>query len=155
MNWAHWHMILVHFPIAGCVIALLLLAGARIGRNMTVSKLANFFLILVAWSALPAAVTGGPSQEQLQPIGEEMQHFIDTHAMIALYAAWLLQAAAFLAFISLMYLYRRGGVPGWLLWTTLSVLLLATYAMAWAASLGSEIVHEEIRGHQILPAPDL
>ena len=146
-------MVLVHFPIAGCVIALLLLAAARLMGNLTISRLANFFLILVAWSAFPAAVTGGPSQEQLQPFSKELQRFIDAHAMIAFYATWILQAAACLAFISLMYLYRRGKVPAWLFYATFTAQLVANYTMAWCASLGGEIVHEEIRGHQILPAP--
>jgi heme A synthase len=54
-------MVLVHFPIAGTVIALALLVWARYSRNAAVRKLANVVLILVAWSAFPAAITGGPS----------------------------------------------------------------------------------------------
>lgn len=71
MNWAHWHMILVHFPLAGCITAVALLIGARL------------------WGA------------------------------------------------------------------TLLVPLLAGYLMAWTGSLGGEVVHLEIRGHRILPAPEL
>jgi hypothetical protein len=75
--------------------------------------------------------------------------------MIALYATWALQGSALLAMVSLLYLYRRGGVPRWLFWLSIAWLLLAIYLMAWCASLGGEIVHLEIRGHQILPAPQL
>ncbi len=148
-------MILVHFPIAGCVFAVALLVGARLWGGPAVNRLAMLALILVAASAVPAAITGGPSQEQLQPIPADMQHIIDQHAMISLYATWALQAAAVLAMVCLMYLYRRGRLPG-LLWSaTLSVLLLAGYLMAWTGSLGGEVVHLEIRGHQILPVPEL
>ena len=155
MNWAHWHMILVHFPIAGCVFAVALLIGARLWGGLAVNRLALLVLILVAASAVPAAITGGPSQEQLQPIPEDMQHIIDRHAMVSLYATWALQAAAATAMVGLMYLYRRGHLPGWLWGALLGVLLLASYLMAWTGSLGGEVVHLEIRGHQILPAPEL
>jgi uncharacterized membrane protein len=155
MNWAHWHMILVHFPIAGTVIALIVLIAARLTGNLTLNRFANLFLIITAWSAFPAALTGGPSQDQLKPISEELAQFIDRHAMISLYATWLAQAAACFAIVNLLYLYRRKHQPLWLFLATIAMLGIAAYFMAWCASLGGEIVHLAIRGHQILPAPKL
>ena len=101
------------------------------------------------------AITGGPSQEQLMPIPDDMKHLIDSHAMISLFATWALQLAGFISVVSLVLLYWRGKSPKWLYWVLMVVLLLATYMMGWCASLGGEIVHLEIRGHQILPAPEL
>ena len=148
-------MILVHFPIAGCFFAIAVLITVRFTKQIAAHKLAYIFLLLVAISAFPAAITGGPSQEQLMPIPEEMKHLIDRHAMISLFATWALQLAGFMAIVGLVLLYWRAKTPQWLWWVAMGVLVVAAYTMAWCASMGGEIVHLEIRGHQILPAPEL
>ncbi|MFC2171827.1 hypothetical protein ACFLU6_04255 [Acidobacteriota bacterium] len=144
MNPVHLHLILNHGPVVGVPLCLLLLAAALLMRTREVSVAAFGLCVIVTALGFAAFLTGEPAEIAMESTAEES--FIEPHEEAADIAVWAVGAFGACALIGLFFaLIRKRVPPRRLVWSSLVLALLASIALAWAANLGGEIRHPEIR----------
>ena len=149
MNPAYTHLLLNHIPIITTVIGMLLLAAAifwRKSADLTGAALA--LLVLGALVAIPTYRTGEPAEKIVEDLPEVMPMAIHDHKDAAETAVWAVGLAGVAAAGGLIWLFRRGSAPSWLLIVTLVLSLVATVLLARTANLGGLIRHPEITAVQ-------
>ena len=141
----HVHLLLNHVPTVGTVVALglLLLAFSRRNQQLQHASLELFFVI--ALLTLPAYLSGGAAHQALKNHPDISDHAMRVHQDAALAGFAAAELTGFAAWIALWQSRRRGRASSMLVAgvTLLSVVTLAL--MGWAATLGGEIRHPEIR----------
>ncbi len=143
MNAAHLHLALIHFPIAGLVLACLGLLYAAMRKDMAVQRAALLFLAVAGLSAAPAYYSGGYAEEiaeDLQGVSEQTIHAHEEAAEAALAAA--LAAGALSA--GLLVLFRKKDPPRIAMFGALGLAALAAALTGRAGNLGGAIRHPEI-----------
>jgi hypothetical protein len=151
-NVTHMHLLLNHFPTIGMIIGVGLLALAFVRRSdhLKAASLEVFFIISLL--TLPAYLTGKAAHEALQGRAGVSESIIATHenaAFIGLVFMLLTGTAAWAA----LWQARRTAAPRTL--STLGVLVMAVATlgvMSYAANVGGEIHHDEIRVAEIADA---
>lgn len=154
MNLAHFHLILNHVPTVGAVGALGLLLLGFVRRNDHLKHAALEVVFLIAVLTVPVYVTGLAAQQELRQDPEVVIDAVRTHHDAALIGFSVLELAGFAAWIAL-WQWRRRGQPAGAVVPIATVLLTASIAvMAWAANLGGEIRHPEIRAQEVIETGD-
>jgi len=142
----HIHLLLNHVPTVGAAGALALLLLSFIRRNEHLTHAGLEALYVVALLTLPAYITGVGASRQLRDVPGVSDFAMRMHQDAALWAFGVLQFAAFLAWVALWQMRRRGHPPRALVAAATAVLVVSIAMMAGAANLGGEIRHPEIRG---------
>ena len=143
MNAAHLHLALIHFPIAGLVLACLGLLYAAVRKDPAVQRAALVFLTVAGLSAAPAYYSGGYAEEiaeDLQGVSEDNIHAHEEAAEAALAAS----LAAGVLSAGLLVLFRKKDLPRSALAGALVVALVAAGLTGRAGNLGGAIRHPEI-----------
>ncbi len=144
------HLVFVHLPVVGCLIALAILLLAHKLREEIVFKIGYGILLFCTFSSVVAYISGGYAYEGLDSNPSIQSEQSDPHALIAR-AAFMLMVVAGVATLSVFLQYLQGEKPH--LWHRRGILIAAfilVYLFAWAAHLGGRIRHEEIRGASYL-----
>lgn len=145
MNAAHLHLMLNHIPVVGLLFALLLLGWGALRKNPQLTKAGFVALVIVALLAIPAFLTGEPSEKIAKGLPGVSHDIMEQHedmAKVAFIVTLVTGAAALVG----LWLTRKKAVA---VWCSASVLLLSFIAaglMAWTANLGGKVRHTEIRG---------
>jgi len=145
MNWAHLHLVVNHFPVAGLFFALLLFVYAHFRKNLELTSAVLGLFVVVALSVVPALLTGHRAEgvvEHLPGVSSELIQAHESAAHIAQYAAGALGLAALAGLIVTLV---RNSLPQAL---AVGILLLAAVSgavLGWTASLGGQIRHPEVR----------
>lgn len=145
MNAAQWHLAVNHAPVFAVAVALGFLAVGFVRRHGGARRLGLAFLIAAALVALPAFLSGEPTEELVEH-GSGISHaLIHRHEEAAELAFYFLIALGLVATV-LGILERRGrslpqAVEGALILGTLFAFLL----VGRAGHYGGEIRHPEIR----------
>ena len=144
MNGIHIHLLLNHIPVIGVLIGLVVFAVGVWRRNDSWMRLALGLFVLVALASLGTMVTGEGAEEAVERLPGISQALIEPHEEAAELAAW---ASYLLGTISLAALLRvrKHAMPRPLTVAILPLVLLVTGLMAYAANLGGQIRHTEIR----------
>lgn len=149
MNPAYAHLLLNHVPIITTIIGLLLLAAALFWRksaDLTGAALA--VLVLGALVTIPTFRTGEPAEHLVEDLPDVMPMAIHDHEESAETTSWAVGLAGVAAACALVWLYRRGSAPQWLLMLTLLLSLAAAVLLMRTANLGGKIRHTEIAAAQ-------
>jgi uncharacterized membrane protein len=144
MNQGHLHLLLNHLPVVGTLFALLLLACGILRQSAELKKVALWFLVLVALTAIPAFLTGEPAEKLVKGLPGVTEGVIDRHEDFARIALILVLGAGTVALAGLATL-RAKVVPAWFAILVFALSLAAGGALAWTANLGGQIRHTEIR----------
>jgi uncharacterized membrane protein len=145
MNQAHLHLLLNHLPVIGIILGLPLLAAALLRQNGELQRASLAFVLLVALLAVPAYLTGEPAEKVIEHLPGVSEALIKAHeeaAEIAFIAALLAGAAAL---GGLVYARVRQALPRWVVGAVFLLALASAGLMGWAANLGGQIRHPEIR----------
>jgi hypothetical protein len=151
MNPAHAHLVLNHIPVVGTIIGLIVLAYGMLRRSHEVRMAACFVLVLVALLAIPTFLTGEPAEELVEELPGVSHDVIHEHEEAAELAIWVIEIMGVAALVALLWNWKRGAVPAWLITVVLVTALAAVGTMGWTANLGAKIRHPEITGAP--PAP--
>ena len=147
MNAAQLHLLVNHFPVIGMILAfpILLLARTRLGgRGAAIA--AVILIVIAALGSMAAVVTGEGAHEVLEDVAGIHTELTEVHEERA-------EAANVVAIITglialgflFMSLRKEKNAPVWA-WTTLMAFVLVTSIMTgWAAHVGGQIRHTEIR----------
>lgn len=150
----HVHLMLNHMPLLGSLAAALLLGWGLLRRSREVTRLGLVAAVLVALLTIPVYLTGEPAEHQLRDLVPDMNRDLAHEheergeaAFIAVLVTGVLAAAA-------LWLGRRAGPPN----ATLSALVLVALVvcfglLAWAALVGGQIRHTELRTTATVSAP--
>lgn len=153
MSGVYVHLLLNHVPILGTFfgLALLLLGLAR--RSDEVARAAWLALVVAALVALPVYFSGEPAEQAVKGRPEVSNVLIERHEEAAERA---FAAVSVLGVVCLLALIAARGERRPARGFTAATLILALVAgglMAYAASLGGQIRHAEIRAGAEQPAP--
>lgn len=145
MNAAHLHLLVVHLPVVGCPVALLLMLVALRRGDDALLRLAWLFLIATAVLAVVAYYSGPPAYELLATELEPVKQLVEDHAVVARAAFVGMVVAAALAVQGWLQFLQQETPPRWLRWTIAALTLLLCYLLAWSAHLGGALRHPEVR----------
>lgn len=145
MNWAHIHLILNHIPVVGLPITLAFLVYSTVKKNDSAQKFSLLMLTLIAALVLPVFLTGEPAEEfveDLPGIGKKIIHEHEEAGEIAMVLTLLAGASAL---SSLFMAGKNERLRGLLVRGAIGLATVATLDLAYAANLGGQIRHAEIR----------
>lgn len=157
---AHTHLLLNHFPTIGFIIGIGLFLGALVAKSDHLEQASLVIFVAIALIAIPTYVTGDAAAEALC-IGKatapcrdpEISRIrLDVHESAAMVSLAIMVLAGAFAWLGL-WQYRQ--IRRVARWNTIAILILsaaALGAMSWAANLGGEIRHPEIRLTQDITA---
>lgn len=151
MNPAHLHLVTNHIPVIGALGILLILLYAFLTSNASIKKLAYFLMILLSLATVVAYKSGDGAEHLLERLPGVSEQLIEAHEEAAEPAFIVLEVTGFLALLALLFSKKES------LAKILSLLvLLGTLAssalMGYAAKLGGEIRHPEVRSDFQVPA---
>jgi formate hydrogenlyase subunit 3/multisubunit Na+/H+ antiporter MnhD subunit len=151
MSSVHVHLALVHFPVVGLVLVTLLLGWGLVRGSEAPRRIALAGLVLVALLALPAYFTGDSAEDAVERLPGVSEAIVDRHeeaARAAFIAAEVLGAVALIGALG----FARRRPATWFVAVLFFLSLASTGLMAWAANLGGQIRHTEIRAVSAAPA---
>lgn len=131
-----WHPMTVHFPIALLLVAFLVETLALVFTRPAWHRITLWNLVLGAWAALAAAVTGGLAAVMAKHPSWE------SHAVLAQHSVW--GALVFVAAVVVAGWHLAAGQEmsrraRWISWGLLGMTCVMT---AFAAHLGAKLVFE-------------
>ena len=148
MNGVHVHLLLNHFPVIGILIGLVVFALGVWRRNDSWTRLALGLFAAVALVALATMLTGEAAEEAVENLPGVSESIIETHEEAAQLAAIGTYVLGAISLTALLWLRRRP-LPRALTVTVLPVVLLVSGLMGYAANLGGQIRHTEIRAGSV------
>lgn len=152
LNGAHLHLMLVHFPIAGTILAVPLLLAAWFLRNETV-KLVGLSLVVVLGLAVWAAdKTGGMAAGVVRDLPDIQRSDIREHAMAAEWGLRALGLNALVAAYGLFAAWKTKKLPHWVFVTVTLLAIWGSTVIARVGYLGGMIHHPETKADYNAPA---
>ena len=143
MNPAHWHLLLNHVPVIGMMIGVLLLLWAILRSSEELKKTSLGVLVIAAAFAIPAYLTGEPAEEVAEHLPGVTHALIERHEDFAKIALVVAGLTGLIALVAWLFQHRAK----WLVPMTLVFGLVATGLLGYAANLGGQIRHTEIRAN--------
>jgi uncharacterized membrane protein len=144
MTWAHFHLMINHFPVMGSFIAALLLAAAVVRRNDVLARWSLGIFVFMAIAAVAVYFTGEPAEEIVEGVAGVSQRSIETHEEAALTATIMLSGFGLLAFGGLLAFRRSAALPRTFSIVCLLLSLAPLAALTYTANAGGRIRHTEI-----------
>ena len=141
---AHWHLLVNHAPIFGCIVAVGLLVFSYFAAADTLRRTAFVVLIITGIAGFLADQTGEPAEDAIRGYPGVKRAIIHDHEEMA-EKAWILAAVLGAVSIGALVKWKRKPVPGGL---TVVMLLASAFvggAMVYTGLLGGRIRHTEIR----------
>ena len=154
MNAPHWHLLLNHFPVLGTLFGLGLWAFALWRQSPELKRTALGVFVLMALLAVPAYLTGEPSEKVIQALPGVTQAAIETHEDAANIAFIGILVLGVGALAGLVVFWQAKLMPRWFSSIMLAAALAVSGLMAWTANLGGQVRHTELRGGASAPAAD-
>jgi len=145
MNTVHLHLLLNHLPVVGTIIAVVLLAYALARRSDELVRTGFGMLVVLALVAGAVYLTGEPAEEAVEGLADVSEARIERHEEAALTATILLGAVGVVALGGLLTLRGDAARTRRVGRLVLVLALVPTAAMGYAAYLGGQIRHSEIR----------
>ncbi len=147
----HLHLVLNHFPVVGLVFCLALL-GIGLVKNSAEVKLASLYMVIaVAVVALAAYFTGESAEELVEHMPDIKKAMIETHEDAGMLALALTELAGLLSIAALVSYRKSGELNPKLMNGLVAVCVVATLVIGYAANLGGQIRHTEIRAGFVPP----
>jgi len=144
MNGAHLHLLLNHVPVIGAIGILLLAFVAWLRKSSDVLRTTLLFAFGNAVAALVVYLTGDGAEDLVRQLPDVSRAMIERHedaALVATIAAGALGLASLVALL----VYRKRTPPAWATRAMLLAAFVPVAFMGWAANLGGQIRHTEIR----------
>lgn len=167
----HLHLMLNHLPLFGTIFVLLLLLWSWARRSREGMRIGLWLAVLLALATIPVYLTGEPAEHQLRDLdpsaprrlmheheesGERGFYFILATGAVALVALWATRRRGEPAAVGVVetpaatdvvVVERAPAAQGRGAWplVVMVCLIVAFYLFAYAALLGGQIRHPELR----------
>ena len=155
MDFAHWHLLLNHFPAIGTIIGGGLFALSLIARSDDLKRASLALLLGIALIAIPTYITGNAAQDQIKALPGVSKAQMEAHEGAAYVALGFMEFLGAFAWLGLWQYRRLKRIPNWNLGVILVLTLASLGLMTRASNIGGEIRHAEIRdaAAQVAEAP--
>jgi uncharacterized membrane protein len=145
MNMTHLHLLTNHLPILGSLFGILILLSGYIFKDLTVRKAGLGTFIFAALMAVPAYLTGEPSEKAIKNLPDIAKGVIEQHETLAAFALGCIILLGMLS-ATAFYLMKYKKTDAKLLMACILSLSMVTFGlMVWTAQTGGQIRHSEIR----------
>ena len=145
MNLAHVHLLLNHFPTVGMIVGLGLFIVALMTKSDHLKSASLVIFFGIALLSIPTFASGTAAELALQKTPEVSVAMIQAHETAAFEALGVMELTGALAWLGLWQRRRLSRFPQ----ATMAAVLIAAVVtfglMGWAASIGGDIRHPEIR----------
>jgi len=145
MNLAHVHLLLNHFPTVGMILGIGLFIVALMTKSDHLKSASLVIFFGIALLSIPTFASGTAAKLALQKTPEVSGTTIDAHETAALEALGVMELTGALAWLGLWQHRRLSRLPP----VTLAAILITSAVtfglMGWAANIGGDIRHPEIR----------
>jgi hypothetical protein len=147
---AHTHLILCHVPILGILFGLGWLAFGLWRGSRDIQKAALVMFVMAAVVVVPLYLTGKPAAGAVRGLLGFSDPIMEQHQEAA---GVTLAGCVALGIVALagLILFRDRAVAGWFGVLLLSGGLVVGGMVVWAANLGGQIRHSEIRAYDAQP----
>jgi hypothetical protein len=145
LNAPHVHLVLNHFPLFATLFGIVLLAYGSLYRSNHARVAAYIILIIAALGTIPVFMSGSASEDTVEKLQGVLGALIDTHEDAGKLSLVLILITGTLALVAWVMDIRTRKVPRILTLATLVAALLTTASFSYAAFLGGQIHHQEIR----------
>jgi uncharacterized membrane protein len=148
MSVAHFHLLLNHFPIVGIILVTLLLGVAYVRKSDELARVSLWGLAGLAVVSLIVFLTGEPAEDSIEHLPGFSQAITERHEEAALVATIALGMVGAVA-LSLLVWIRKHGVTRKIIGTVFILSLIGSGIMGYAAMLGGQVRHTEIRSASV------
>ncbi|HEY9431280.1 MAG TPA: hypothetical protein VI260_07450 [Blastocatellia bacterium] len=145
MNWAYVHLLLNHHAVFGTIFGMLLLLLALWRKSEELKRVSLGVFVLTALIALPVYFTGEPAEKVVERLPGVTELVIARHENAALFALLITGLTGGVALMGLVLFRRAERLPSWIVASVLALSIAASGLMSWAADLGGQVRHTEIR----------
>ena len=145
MNAAHLHLVVNHLPVLGTAFGVVVLAFGLWKRSEDIKRLAVLWLAITGLLAIPAYLTGEPAEDLVKGLPGVAHDLIEEHEEAAGVALGGSLALGIFAVTGLYIFRRQRPLARWFCVTSLLVGIIVSGLMGWAANLGGQVRHPEIR----------
>ena len=153
MSSIHLHLLLNHVPVIGTVLGVLLLAAGVARRSDEIGRVALWLFALLAGTSVLVFLTGEPAEELVEKLPGFSEALTERHEEAALVATVVMGLVGLFSLVVLA-VFRKRPLARWATPVALALSLGAAGAMGYAANLGGQIRHTEIRtAGAVLPYP--
>lgn len=145
MSWAHFHLVINHFPIVGIIIASLLLL---VGKIFTIKGYITSGLSVVVFTAFTAVIaflTGDSAEQAISGWPDVAKGLISRHEDMAAIGMYILIPAGVIAALTLYSVWKKEKSVRFLTLLTLVLAIVSSLAMAFVGYTGGQIRHSEFR----------
>ena len=153
MNTVHLHLLLNHVPIIGAVLGLLLIGVAIARRSDELGKVALGAFVLLGVVSIAVFLTGEPAEELVEKLPGFSKALTEEHEEAALLATVVMGGVGLLSLIALGA-FRKRSLARWVAPALMVLAVGATATMGYAANLGGQIRHTEIRSGVVVAPND-
>ncbi len=153
MDNAHIHLIIIHLPVAGILLGILLLLYNRWSQQAGIRDAAYLIFIVCAIGAGIAYATGEGAEERIEGLPGVSESLIEAHEETAL---WALIAMIILGIAALVALAVKQRSASFRIGPVITILAIISFLLIGRTGyLGGQIRHTEIRPDAGLTAPDV
>jgi uncharacterized membrane protein len=150
LNLAHVHLLLNHFPTIGMIVGLGLFVAAIMAKSDHLKSASLVIFFGIALLSIPTFASGTAAKLALAKTPEVSVAMIDAHETAAFEALGVMELTGALAWLGLWQHRRLSRFPQATLAAVLITAVVSFGLMGWAASIGGDIRHPEIRTAQNL-----
>jgi hypothetical protein len=134
-----------HVPMVTMALIIGLLAWAVARRQESIGRATLVALVLVALATAAVYLTGEAAEEVVETLPGVSENLIERHEEVAAIAVWSVGGLGAVALLGLVAFRRPRVIPRWFLGGALAMSIGAAAIVAWAANLGGQIRHPEVR----------
>jgi uncharacterized membrane protein len=145
MSTVHIHLLLNHIPLIGAVVAILLLAAGFVRNSAELKKTSLWIFVIAALITIPVYLTGEPAEEAVGHLPGVAESIVEQHERAALFSLIAIEVLGVVSLAGLFASRRSADVSKLFVVVALGVSIITGSLMAWAANLGGQIRHTEIR----------
>jgi uncharacterized membrane protein len=149
----HLHLLLNHLPIIVTGLGWLLITLAAWRADDYLARVALWFLVGGAVSALPTYLTGSGASQAVRNLPGVTRPLISAHSNMAVIAAIVVGVLGAYALWALWRYRRPAYLPRIVVRITFVGALVGSGLMAYTGLLGGQIRHTEVRPGFVPPAP--
>jgi uncharacterized membrane protein len=149
MDYSHIHLLTNHMPIWGGIIAFIMFVYSFIKNKKDLSKFSLWLFIIVALAAIVVYFTGEPAGEPIKNLPGISEEIIDKHEEASLLPFILIEVLGAASILGLIFLKKFEKQPGWFVYPFIIISIVYIVSVAWAANLGGQIRHTEIRSGEV------
>ena len=145
MNLAHVHLLLNHFPTVGMILGIGLFIVALMTKSDHLKSASLLIFFGIALLSIPTFASGTAAKLALQKTPEVSATMIDAHETAAFEALGVMELTGAMAWLGLWQRRRMSSFPQSTLAAVLITASVTFGMMGWAANIGGDIRHPEIR----------